>query len=311
MKIFKIIFILVISSLSYGLTIDEVFKARVISVKKDKYYQIEKLSKIISSEYGVNIIVLKSSEQQAKIKFPEEKISLYDFFINLSNEGALIQIFYKKGVNFAIYLPLNEINIEAKIGKNIGKKITSKNFIKAFEEAVNVEKAGAYELGQIAEVLEKYHNIKIINSSLRTEFCVSETITFLDFLERVSKFEKSIKLLTYFKGDQIIFQIESFNVKLKDNFYPSRLSSLYGCLGKNFIFADIREEELSFVFPMIESTFNKSIILEEDSIKHIKISYNKGGISMEEFLKEISYIAGVSFYFENDKIKIKKEKTSK
>ena len=158
MKIFKIIFIFIIFSiLSYGLTIDEVFKARVISIKKDKYYQIEKLSKIISSEYGVNIIVLKSSGQQAKIKFPEEKISLYDFFINLSNEGALIQILYKKGINFAIYLPLNEINIEAKIGKNIGKKITSKNFIKVFEEEVNVGKAGAYELEQIAEALEKYN----------------------------------------------------------------------------------------------------------------------------------------------------------
>lgn len=38
MKIFKIIFIFIISSLSYGLTIDEVFKARVISIKKDKHY---------------------------------------------------------------------------------------------------------------------------------------------------------------------------------------------------------------------------------------------------------------------------------
>lgn len=236
---------------------------------------------------------------------------MYDFFINLSDEGALIQILYKKGVNFAVYLPLNEINIEAKVGKDIGKKITSKNFIKAFEEAVNFEKAGAYDLGQIAEALEKYHNIKIMHRSLGTEFCVSEGISFLDFLERVSKFEKDIKLLIYFKKDQIVFQVESFNVKWKDNFYPSRLSLLYGCLGKNFIFADIREEELSFVFPIIESTFNKSIILEEDSIKHIKISYNKGGIPIEEFLKEISYMAGVSFYFENDKIKIKKEKTSK
>lgn len=308
MKIFIIIFILIISSLNYGMTIEETFMKRAISVKKDKYYKIEKLCDLISDKFGINIELLKSTNKHITLKFPEEKISLSNFFKTLLDEGAIIQLLYKNKINFIIYLPPYELTLEANITESKENNLFSSDIFKSFKEIVKIERPGGYELREIAEILADYHNISIIDGSFETEFCIEKGISFLEFLEKISKFEKSVKLLLYIRENKIIFQIEVFRPKWKNNFFTNRISVLDGCLGEMLVFAKLKDEALSFIFPVLENSYKKKIILVEESIKDIKISYSKNNVPIDEFLKDICDIAGVYFHFEKDKIKIERKK---